>query len=204
MNDESLRAAYRELHRRAADQPAPDVDVDSLLALADGTIPAPERETLLDVVLAHPETAHEFIFLADIARATPKPARRSPYMMIAASVTAALFAATLIVDRVREARPDVLRGAADGPVLLEPAAGAFVATGTQFVWNAFPPTVGYRVELIDEEGAAIAEAETRDTTWLVPQGTAMAAGTRLVWWVTALLPDGTERRATPRAATSRP
>ena len=198
MNDESLRASYRKLLERRAAEPPPDIDLDVIQALAEGTVPSEQRDALLDRVLSHPESALEFSFLSEIAQAKRGRVNRLVPWLAAATLAGVLLTAALVVQRVRQAAPEVLRGDTNTPVLLRPDAGADIAAGTQFVWNTFPNAVSYEVQLIDTDGNVVAEISTRDTTWAVPTDTPIEPDAELFWWVTARQADGTERRAAAR------
>jgi hypothetical protein len=198
MNDERLRAAYRKLMERRAAQPPPDIDLDVMQGLAEGTAPPEQRDALMDRVLSHPETALEFSFLSEIAQTKRGRVHRVVPWLAAATVAGVLLTGALVVQRVRQSAPDVLRGDADTPVLLKPEIGADITAGTQFFWNTFANAISYEIQLIDADGNVVAETSTRDTTWALPTDTAIEPDAELFWWITARLPDGTERRAAAR------
>jgi hypothetical protein len=198
MNDETLRASYRKLLERRAAEPPPAIDLDVMQALAEGIAPPEQRDALMDRVLSHPETALEFSFLSEIAQTKRGRVHPRVSWLAAATIAGVLLTAALVVQRVRQSAPDVLRGDADTPVLLMPEIGADITAGTQFVWSTFPNAVSYEIQLIDADGNVVAETSTRDTTWALPTDTPIEPDAEFFWWITARLPDGTERRAAAR------
>ncbi len=201
MNENDWKQVYaRLLSRRSADS-SPDVPVELVQALAEGRYAGRDRAYLLDRVLAHPDTAAEFQFFADLARERPAtPTWRSSAWLAAAAAVLTLIAGGLVVRQWSLPPADVLRSQTADPQLIQPAIGARVQAGSRFVWHAFPQAVSYRFELVDEDADVVARAITRDTTFVLPPDTRLVSGRDYVWWVTALLEGGSERRANPRRA----
>lgn len=203
MNDEWLRSAYRRLlDERAATAP-PDIDLHVLQAAADGSLEGEERAAVIDRAIAHPETAREYAFLAEIARARRSPASPRTWFAVAAALTAVFATAVLVSRGERQSLLETLRGEADAPVLLQPQAGARVATGTRFIWSAFPAATSYHLEIIESNGTVVAEAVTNDTVWTLTEAAGLQPDTELLWWVTAQLVGGEDRRAQSRPITTR-
>ncbi len=199
MNDETLRTAYTTLRGRRAAEAPPDIDIEIIRSLAEGTYDRNDRDALLDRVLAHPATAREFAFLAEIARARPK-ARTLHWLAAAASVALVVTAGLFVRQAIRPAT-DVMRSSGSVPQLVSPPAEETVAAGSRFVWNRYANANAYRFEMIDAEGDLVTQASTLDTAWVLPVATTIETGASYVWWVTAVLEDGTERRARPRRVT---
>ena len=90
----------------------------------------------------------------------------------------------------------------DGELESELAAGlARVEAGLQEAVSSDDPFVAdasrYLVEVVREDGTAVATLTTFDTTATLALTTPLPSGERLSWWVTATLADGTTRRSAP-------
>ncbi len=202
-DDDRLRRLYASLlTRRASSGAAPDIAVELIQALADGTYEGDDRAEKLDTALRDPRTAAEFQFFLDIARQRPRSAARMQTWLAAAASVLILLSATLVWRAMQPSSPGPARGAT-ADFLVAPPAGATISPATTFVWNRVPESESYRFELIDEQGNLVHEAITRDTSLTVPATAEFGSAATFRWWVTARLRAGTDSTSPARAVTFR-
>jgi hypothetical protein len=162
-DDVKLRTAYAALlERRAAAVSSPDVPIETVQALAEGRYTGSDRVELLETILSDAGTAAEFQFFMDLARERPAAPDRRGWLAAAAIFTLSLGVA-VFWQATRPPPPEPLRGDA-AEILIAPAAGATAQTGASFTWRSVAGAEDYRFELIAEDGTAVHEAATTDTT----------------------------------------
>lgn len=59
-----------------------------------------------------------------------------------------------------------------------------------FQWQELQPGVKYQLDISDETGQSLIEAQTDQTSFRLPQALQLKAGSSYIWEVTARLPDG--------------
>ena len=197
--DEVLRQAYQTLmadRTHAAD--LPDISVETIAALAQGTYQQPDRVLLLDQVLAHPVTARELGFFRRLAASTPAPAvaRHLPMRWLALAATVVLAVGALSIWRtLAPDRGEPVRGDGAGFALAEPAPGKAFGRGDRFLWRPATGAQSYRVELVDDEGSVVFAATTVDTVAALPDSARLVPQGRYQVRLVAQLRDGTETTA---------
>jgi hypothetical protein len=206
MNEAALREEYERLLQRRADQPAPDVTADDMLALVAGTGPEHQRLRILATVMSHPALRHDFELLRSVAAADPAAAvnaapsapdgagfevsARSPrrYRWLRAAVVLLVASSAAVWLRRDAAEPPLRDAGAAGVVLAAPAAGARVTGEVRLVWHSVEGATGYTVELIDARGETLALRTTADTALVLPAADVRPGELR--WIVTARLASG--------------
>lgn len=197
-NDERLRLAYNaslEARARTGSHPEPE----ALLAVAERSGTEAVRLEVLDHVMSCSTCRHEL----DLVRASltavgmPKqrPWFRSPSIGLMAIAATLLLAAGV---RLFMASTDV----ESGPILRGVAAVAtyparWLPTGDAgLAWRPVVDAANYRVEVIDEAGAAVVDSTMRDTSFVVSES--LVRNRRgLSWSVTATLGDGSTLPSQP-------
>ena len=199
-NDERLRLAYRaSLEERGAQARGSHPEPEALVALVERTGLEAKRLEVLDHVMACDACRRELdLVRASIAAGTaPKRVTwfRSP------SVGLMALAATLLVVagvRLYLASPDPEAGprmrGGSGVVAHEvrwiPNVGAGLA------WSPTQGAESYRVEVVDESGAAVVDSTMRDTTLMVADSLVLNRR-GITWSVTATLGDGSTVTSLP-------
>jgi hypothetical protein len=88
---------------------------------------------------------------------------------------------------------------------LLPADGDTVSLANlTFVWGAVEPDARYRLTLSTDEGAEVWTATAPDTILSLPDGVTLNPGASYVWYVDALLMDGTSATTGTRKLTVEP
>jgi hypothetical protein len=202
-NDERLRAAYTaSLEKRGAGARGAHPEPEALLALVERSGPEVTRLELLDHVMACDSCRRELDLVRAGVAATGVAATRqattwfrSPSLVLMAMAATLLVAAGVrlyVASTDPEAGPTMRGGSgvATHPVRWLPNVGAGLA------WS---PTVGaesYRVEVVDESGAAVVDSTMRDTTVMVAES--LVRNRRgITWSVTATLGDGSTVTSLP-------
>ena len=204
-NDERLRLAYRaSLEARGGSardarvrgsHPAPE----ALVALVERTGSEAQRLEVLDHVRACDTCRSELdlVRASLVAAGTPRKATwfRSP------SIGLVALAATLLVVagvRLFVASPDPeagprLRG---GSGVVAHDVRWIPNVGAGLVWSPTQGAESYRVEVVDESGAAVVDSTMRDTTLMVADS--LVRNRRgITWSVTATLGDGSTITSLP-------
>ncbi len=199
LTDAALRQAYQALlAARAGVEAVPNVSVETIAALAQGTYRGSDRVLLLDRVLADPVTARELQFFRELAAAAPaEPVVRAvPTRWLALAATVALAVGALSVWRVLgPGRDEPVRGGGAVFSLTEPAPGGTLGKGGRLIWRPAPGAQSYRLELVDEGGAAVFATATPDTSATLPDSVRLVSSRGYRVRLVALLRDGTEATA---------
>jgi hypothetical protein len=197
--DEQLRLAYgaslAERARKGAAHPQPD----ALLALAERSGGEANRLEVLDHVMGCDACRRDFdlIRASVVAAAVPRQRSwlRSPsigLMAIAATLLVAAGLRLYVASREVDAGSVMRGGSAVStyPVRWLPSIGAGLA------WRPTEGAVSYRLEVVDEAGAAVVDSTMRDTTFVVMDS--MVRNRRgLSWSVTTTLSDGSTVTSLP-------
>lgn len=126
-----------------------------------------------------------------------RPVRQRRRLLRAAPLLAA--AAVLAIVVARDIGPPAEMAMRPGdtdeglPVIeaIAPAEQAAVTRATlRFVWSSDGPDALYDLRLTDGSGLLVWQASTADTTLTPPDSLSLDPGTRYLWWVDVLLPDG--------------
>ena len=121
--------------------------------------------------------------------------RRGMPLALAASL---LLAVGLAVRERMSGADDLPRGDGNDVVLVTPAAGADITTGSgvTFVWRSAPGARRYVLEILDASGAAVMTESTTDTAFTLPNASDLGDGTAYRWWVRTVAP-GADQRSSP-------
>lgn len=200
MNEHELQAAFRRLSAQRAPGRAACIAPEALMRLAAGDGGEAERLAWLDHVAGCAECRADL----DVARAVADAGRaferrRVPAAWLAIAASVLLVTGGIAVWRSRAPAPgDVMRGEADGVVLVTPVGTVPAAAAGRLVWRAAPGEPSYDVEVLDPAGAAVWTLTTVDTSATMPAGV-LRREVEYRWRVTAILPTG-GRRASPAAS----
>ena len=206
-NDERLRQAYRaavlDRDPRAGGESHPEPE--ALVAVAERSGSEAVRLDVLDHVMACDACRRELELVRASLLAAGMPRQRTWFRSPAIGMMA-IAATLLVVAGVRlfmtsssidqEARPRLRGGSAvtTYPVKWLPSVGAGLA------WRPTAGAESYRLEVVDETGAAVVDSTMRDTTIVVPD--ALLRGRRdLTWSVSATLGDGSTVTSLPTRLT---
>ncbi len=115
------------------------------------------------------------------------------------AVAAAAAIAFLFIGPLSEKAPDepVLRAPAGDvgmPIIeaVSPANGASVrSTLVLFIWRSLGPDIRYQFSLSAVDGSELWGGSVTDTVLTLPPSVELAPGETYVWYVDALMPDGT-------------
>ncbi len=201
-NDERLRLAYRTavLDRgpRAGGESHPEPE--ALVAVAERSGSEAVRLEVLDHVMACEACRRELDVVRASLLAAGMPRQRTWFRSPAIGMMA-IAATLLVVAGVRlfmtssvdqEAGPRLRGGSAvtTYPARWLPSVGAGLA------WRPTAGAESYRLEVVDENGAAVVDSTMRDTTLVVPNS--LLRGRReLTWSVSATLGDGSTVTSLP-------
>jgi len=201
-NDERLRLAYRAavLDRgpRAGGESHPEPE--ALVAVAERSGSEAVRLEVLDHVMACEACRRELDVVRASLLAAGMPRQRTWFRSPAIGMMA-IAATLLVVAGVRlfmtssvdqEAGPRLRGGSAvtTYPARWLPSVGAGLA------WRPTAGAESYRLEVVDENGAAVVDSTMRDTTLVVPNS--LLRGRReLTWSVSATLGDGSTVTSLP-------
>jgi len=197
-NDERLRLAYNaslEARARSDSHPQPE----ALLAVAERSGTEAARLDVLDHVMSCRTCRHELDLIRASLTAAGMPKRRTWFrspsiglMAVAAALVLAAGVRLFMASTDVESGP-ILRGAA--AVSTYPA--QWVPTGhATLAWRPVNDAANYRVEVIDEAGAAVVDSTTRDTSFVLAES--LVRNRRgLSWSVTATLGDGSTLPSQP-------
>jgi hypothetical protein len=202
--DATLRHRYDALlaARERSGAAPPAVPLERMLALVEGRGSERERLETLDAVMADAASVREFELLRALAanRAPARPAtlsRRWAMWVLPSSLAAAAAIAFVALPALRTplGGPDVVRGAAQGAVLIAPPLEATAAESRTFRWHAVPGAQRYAVEILTAGGTPVFTTRVADTTVTLPADVRLAPGVEHRWWVATELADGTQRRS---------
>jgi len=200
-NDEQLRQAYgAALEAGARSTRASHPEPEALLAVAERSGSEAVRLEVLDHVMTCAACQRDLNLLRATVAAAGVPRARTWFRSPSAGLMA-LAATLLVVAGVRlymtsggetQAGPRFRGGAAVStyPVRWLPSGDAGVA------WRPANDAASYRVEVVDESGAAVVDSTMRDTSLVIAD--ALVRGRRgLTWSVTATLGDGSTVASLP-------
>jgi len=199
-NDERLRGAYgASLEKRGRDVRGSHPEPEALLALVERSGSEAVRLELLDHVMACDACRRELDLVRASVAAAGRP-RQATWFRSPSIGLVALAATLLVVAGVRlyvassdsEAGPRMRGGSgvATHPVRWLPNVGAGLA------WTPTTGAESYRVEVVDESGAAVVDSTMRDTTLMVAESL-LRNRRGITWSVTATLGDGSTVTSLP-------
>lgn len=199
IQDRAMREAYQALLAERADRPLPDMPVERILALVEGTASEAERLETLNVVMQDERLLREFELLRAAAGAAldaPRRPRWRGHLTKAAALVVALGVGTVWVSS-RSRAPEVLRQGADGIQLVSPPEAVSELRPT-FVWRGVPTAMRYRLQVLTSEGDVVIDESLADTTFTPTGAGELEVGVDYRWWVAANLPGSVEVRAPAR------
>ena len=201
-NDERLRQAYRAavLDRGPRAGGGSHPEPEALVAVAERSGSEAVRLEVLDHVMACEACRRELELVRASLLAAGMPRQRTWFRSPAIGMMA-IAATLLVVAGVRlfmtssadhEAGPRLRGGSAvtTYPVRWLPSVGAGLA------WRPTAGAASYRVEVVDENGAAVVDSTMRDTTVVVPDSL-LRDRRELTWSVSATLGDGSTVTSLP-------
>ena len=199
-NDERLRLAYgRVLEDRTDRSRRSHPEPEALVSLAERSGSEAVRLEVLDHVMACDACRRELDLVRASLSAAGLPRQRSWFRSPSIGIMA-IAASLLIVAGVR-----LLSTSADvetGPRLRGGSAVAtypvrWLPTGSAgLAWRPTADAVSYRLEVIDEAGAALVDSTMRDTAFVLTDSLAKTQRT-LSWTVSATLGDGSTVSSLP-------
>ena len=177
-----------------ADCPPPE----ALLAAVERTGSEDERLQTINHAMACTSCGEELELLraSRVVRERPRASRIG--FAIAASVLVAIGLGYYSMKR-GDGSPtagDLMRGDADVQLAV-PATDAAEPLRS-LVWHAVPGAAQYTVEVRRDDGTLVLRRASTDTVFAVPDSVAAQATGTVYWGVTAMFPDGTERRSATR------
>ena len=199
-NDEQLRLAYgASLAAGAGTNRGTHVTPEGLLALAERSGSEASRLEMLDHVMACDACRRELDLVRASVAAAGMPRQRTWFR--SPSIGLMAIAATLLIAAgvrmyISTRSPDagsLMRGGAGVstyPARWLPAVGAGLA------WRPTAGAVSYRLEVVDEAGAAVVDSTMRDTMFLVPSA-ALRDRRGVSWSVTTTRSDGSTVTSLP-------
>jgi hypothetical protein len=200
LNDERLRLAYgRVLEDRTDRSRRSHPEPEALVSLAERSGSDAVRLEVLDHVMACDACRRELDLVRASLSAAGLPRQRSWFRSPSIGIMA-IAASLLIVAGVR-----LLSTSADvetGPRLRGGSAVAtypvrWLPTGSAgLAWRPTADAVSYRLEVIDEAGAALVDSTMRDTAFVLTDSLAKTQRT-LSWTVSATLGDGSTVSSLP-------
>jgi hypothetical protein len=211
MNDDELRrayAAYRSATPRSEPADTNRPTLEELRQLVDGEAVGEEREALLDNALADARSARELSLLQAMADGTPRARRWKPaHWWTLAAAAVLLVAVTPLLRAPRESANDAtFRAAPNGETveIIAPPDGTPLVAGLAFKWKAVPNVERYVVEIVADNGDAIASITTRETSLTLPDSIAAERFARATgWMLVAKLRDGGQRQSVLRLTAKR-
>ena len=201
-NDERLRQAYRAavLDRGPRAGGGSHPEPEALVAVAERSGSEAVRLEVLDHVMACEACRRELDVVRASLLAAGMPRQRTWFRSPAIGMMA-IAATLLVVAGVRlfmtssvdqEAGPRLRGGSAvtTYPARWLPSVGAGLA------WRPTAGAESYRLEVVDENGAAVVDSTMRDTTLVVPDSL-LRDRRELTWSVSATLGDGSTVTSLP-------
>lgn len=190
MTDDELRRQYQGgLTRRAA--MTPEMSVEQVEALAAGRLPEAEALRLLDQIMADEGLRAEYELLRAIHAAGRSSTAHRRRWQLGVGIAATFLLATVGVLAYVGTRGDraETRGADSAVELLAPEEQTPAVIPFTLAWRPVAGAVGYRVELLAEDGTVTLTRTVGDTVLVLTAGEAPASGT-YQWWVEARVPSG--------------
>ena len=172
------------------------VTTDEFAAYVDGTVSTDERVRIDGHLASCLSCAKELLALS---RLTKRSATRRYIKVVLPAAAAAAIVLFLVnpPSTIAPANP-ILRDAADVTETTVPVEVVTPASGQQinrdelrFIWRSLGNQTNYRFTLTTAEGEGIWITDTADTTLAVPPTLSMEPNLSYIWYVDALLLDGT-------------
>ncbi len=198
--EQSAEAVQTEVTTVSADGPLPPEDVAAYL---DGRLSDEARERVESVLAGSAEARAELVeasrLIATIPVRQTQPKR--PWVLVSAVAAAAVLA--LVMGPSLSQKPATQQIATErrAPVspgsgirTLSPEDGALIGwsgarADVRFTWAAVPGAT-YQLTVTDAEGRTVWQADTTDTTLVLPQTVELSGPASYYWNVDALAPDG--------------
>ena len=172
------------------------VTTGEFAAYVDGTVSTDERIRIDGHLAGCLSCAEELLALS---RLTKRSATRR-YIKVVLPAAAAAAIVLFLVNPPNTVAPTnpILRDAADVTETAVPVEVVTPASGQQinrdelrFIWRSLGNQTNYRFTLTTAEGEGIWTTDTADTTLAVPPTLSMEPNLSYIWYVDALLLDGT-------------
>jgi hypothetical protein len=200
-SNERLRKVFQSLAETADGECSAD-DKERIWLAVTGELPAPECRELADRMAREPALAEAWRIASTLADAMPTEATRptrhplrrwSRSLAAAAAVVFIVGAGVMLMNRSLS-QVDTLRTSEELVVEpLVPDDATLAREAFRLRWTPGPPESRYQVRVTTEDLRVVAEASGLTTPELVVQPEALAQvapGTRLLWQVDVIAPDG--------------
>jgi hypothetical protein len=201
-NDERLRLAYgAALENRGRADSESHLEPEALVALAERKGSEAVRLEMLDHVMACDACRRELDLVRASLTAAGMPRQRTWFRSPSIGLMA-IAALLLAVAGVRLFMTSSSSDIETGPVL---RGGSALATyparwipsvGAGLAWRPATGAESYRLEVVDQAGAAVVDSTMRDTTFLLSDSL-VRNRRELTWSVTATLGDGSSVTSLP-------
>jgi hypothetical protein len=201
-NDDRLRLAYgAALEHRGRSGRGSHLEPEALVALAERKGSEAVRLEMLDHVMSCTDCRRELDLIRASLVAAGMPRQRTWFRSPSIGLMA-IAALLLVIAGVRLFIAAPSGDAESGPVL---RGGAGVATypaqwipsvGAGLAWRPTQGAERYRLEVVDQAGAAVVDSTMRDTTFLLSDSL-VRNRRELTWSVTATLGDGSSVTSLP-------
>ncbi len=200
MNEHSLRDAYDQaLRSRETKEQSAMLPLDRLASLVSREGTEAERLRALDAAMSSAEGRREFEVMWAAARAARAPKQRfsvSRWTAAAAALVLSVSLGVLWQGRTQVASvTETMRGTASPIELISPHGDQVPASGARFRWHRVSAAREYTVVIVDRAGNEIFATNTADTLVQLPDSIVLQPDTEYLWWVQALLSDGSQLSA---------
>lgn len=157
---------------------------DAIAAFIDRRQAAEDRNALLAHLADCDQCRQEMLAARQVLRARGR--RR-----LAAVAGGSAIAAALVLVLLPGGSPPATRSSAGAATIIVLGPVGEVATPIRLAWSGAGEGAAYRVVVTEADGASVWRGSTMDTTVPLPDSIVFHAGNVYLWWVDALLPDGT-------------
>jgi hypothetical protein len=198
VNEHQLRDAYEAalrngtLSRRSLHLP-----LERLEALVGHEGTEAERLRSIDVLMSTAEGRREFEVAWAAARAAGARNNSSRAFLtrwrtaITASAATLLVASSVfVIGRPGRDSGEIMRGEESPVRLLAPGADVSSVGTVQFAWRPVDQARDYMLVVVDTAGGDVFARSTTDTSVTLPDSVRLAPGSEYLWWVQAIMPDG--------------
>lgn len=157
LDDAALRAAYRDVTRRARQIDCPSAE--TLARAAMGVLPTAERDELVSHLAVCSDCSEELQLARPLAAGATAAGARRPWRVVlplAAAVLIAAGVAVVLRSPSRSGAPESVRGAAESTERAIPSNGARLPDPPAFLeWAGAPAAESFEIVLFDAESTEV-------------------------------------------------